>query len=170
MLSPDEPETPSTLRSISKKWQYIMDKLSPLHMVRWGIFAFCFLLYALRVYYLNGWFIITYALGIYLLNKLLGFISPQVIIHFFNYYNICIITFSFIYSLTQRKLMVIWTSQNQIPKNLDLLLEDYQNLNFGIYVLKRLLLLSLQLFSKFLIFQSFGQFYYSISSSYFTLL
>ena len=34
--------------------------------------------YILRVYVLNGWFIVTYGLGIYLLNLFIGFISPVV--------------------------------------------------------------------------------------------
>merc|ERR1711998_717530 len=35
------------------------------------------LIYCLRVYLINGWYIITYGLGIYILNLLIGFISPQ---------------------------------------------------------------------------------------------
>merc|ERR1712178_634822 len=35
-------------------------------------------LYVVRVYLLNGWYIITYGLGIYLLNLLIGFLSPQI--------------------------------------------------------------------------------------------
>jgi len=35
-------------------------------------------LYCVRVYLLNGWYIITYGLGIYLLNLLIGFLSPQI--------------------------------------------------------------------------------------------
>ena len=34
--------------------------------------------YALRVYFLKGFYIVTYGLGIYNLNLLLGFLSPQV--------------------------------------------------------------------------------------------
>jgi len=35
-------------------------------------------LYVLRVWLIDGWFIITYGLGIYLLNNFIGFLSPQV--------------------------------------------------------------------------------------------
>lgn len=31
----------------------------------------------MRVYLINGWYIITYGLGIYVLNLLIGFLSPQ---------------------------------------------------------------------------------------------
>lgn len=56
-----------------------MDKSSPHVLYRWILFAVVLTLYLLRVYYLNGWFIVTYGLGIYMLNQLIGFISPQVI-------------------------------------------------------------------------------------------
>ena len=64
--------------SIGRKYQYVMDKLSPMVTLRWVVFVVAFALYFVRVYYLNGWFIVTYALGIYLLNQLIGFLSPQV--------------------------------------------------------------------------------------------
>ena len=32
----------------------------------------------LRVYLVNGWYIVTYGLGIYLLNLFIGFLSPQI--------------------------------------------------------------------------------------------
>jgi hypothetical protein len=34
--------------------------------------------YLFRVYLIDGWYIITYGLGIYLLNNFIGFLSPQV--------------------------------------------------------------------------------------------
>ena len=33
--------------------------------------------YALRVYLLNGWYIVTYGVAIFVLNLFIGFISPQ---------------------------------------------------------------------------------------------
>jgi len=36
------------------------------------------MLYCGRIYLLGGWYIITYALGIYILNLLIGFLSPQI--------------------------------------------------------------------------------------------
>lgn len=64
----------------TKKWQYLLDKSSPHVLYRWISFVVIFALYFLRVYFLNGWFIVTYGLGIYLLNQLIGFLSPQVIV------------------------------------------------------------------------------------------
>lgn len=64
--------------SMGQKWQYILDKLSPQIALRWVMMVVAMGLYFLRVYFLNGWFIVTYGLGIYLLNQLIGFMSPQV--------------------------------------------------------------------------------------------
>lgn len=66
--------------SFSRKYQYVMDKSSPHVLYRWILFFVVLSLYILRVYYLNGWFIVTYGLGIYMLNQLIGFISPQVFV------------------------------------------------------------------------------------------
>lgn len=46
--------------------------------LRWLVFAGLMALYCMRVFFLNGWFIVTYGLGIYLLNNFIGFLSPQV--------------------------------------------------------------------------------------------
>lgn len=79
MISPEDEITPTSgyLETTRRKWQYVMDKLSPQIALRWGIFGATFFIYLLRVYVVNGWYIVTYALGIYLLNKLIGFLSPQ---------------------------------------------------------------------------------------------
>jgi hypothetical protein len=80
MLQPETEAPPSTglIDSMSQKWQYILDKLSPQIAVRWVMMLVAVSLYFLRVYFLNGWFIVTYGLGIYLLNQMIGFVSPQV--------------------------------------------------------------------------------------------
>jgi len=61
----------------TRKYQYVLDRLSPQLAVRWGIFAGVMLLYLVRVFTVSGWYIVTYGLGIYLLNQLIGFLSPQ---------------------------------------------------------------------------------------------
>ncbi|OEH77056.1 protein RER1A [Cyclospora cayetanensis] len=45
---------------------------------RWLVFFACMAFYVVRVYLLSGFFVVTYGLGIYLLNLLIGFISPQI--------------------------------------------------------------------------------------------
>ena len=66
------------LEDASRKWQYVLDKSSPHMLYRWIVFVVVFLVYFSRVYFLQGWFIVTYGLGIFLLNQLIGFLSPQV--------------------------------------------------------------------------------------------
>lgn len=65
-------------QDMTRKYQYVLDKSSPHILYRWIFFVVLFSIYFTRVYLLNGWFIVTYALGIYLLNQLIGFLSPQV--------------------------------------------------------------------------------------------
>ena len=80
----EEPEVAGIAGKMSSRWQYVLDKMIPHLMMRWIAFTISFSLYVLRVYYLNGWYIVTYGLGIYLLNQLLGFISPQVSFHIYH--------------------------------------------------------------------------------------
>jgi hypothetical protein len=74
----EDAEKPSTFEEFSRRWQYILDKSSPHVLYRWIFFGFVFTLYILRAYFANGWYIVTYGLGIYLLNQFIGFVSPQV--------------------------------------------------------------------------------------------
>ncbi|KAL0376158.1 UNVERIFIED_CONTAM: protein RER1A [Sesamum calycinum] len=63
---------------VSKLFQYYLDKSTPHALYRWiGTFAVV-LVYALRVYYIQGFYIVSYGLGIYILNLLIGFLSPLV--------------------------------------------------------------------------------------------
>ncbi len=74
-------EAPRTnfMEDIARKYQYVLDKSSPHVLYRWILFVLCLSIYLVRVYYRDGFFIVTYGLGIYLLNQFIGFLSPQVI-------------------------------------------------------------------------------------------
>lgn len=64
--------------NVSRQYQHLLDKLVPHVLYRWlGCLGVC-LIYALRVYFVEGFYIVTYGLGIYLLNLLIGFLSPQI--------------------------------------------------------------------------------------------
>ena len=63
---------------IASKWQFLLDKSSPLITARWVGCVVSLYTYILRVYLVNGWYIVTYGLGIYLLSQSIGFLSPQV--------------------------------------------------------------------------------------------
>jgi hypothetical protein len=64
--------------NMARKFQYYLDKSTPHPVARWlGSLAVA-AIYCLRAYYIQGFYIVTYGLGIYLLNLLIGFLSPQV--------------------------------------------------------------------------------------------
>lgn len=58
--------------------QILLDKAAPQLTARWVCWGVTLLLYVVRVWFLRGFYIVTYGLGIYNLNLLLGFITPQV--------------------------------------------------------------------------------------------
>jgi len=62
----------------TRMFQYYLDRSTP-HMVqRWlGTLAVA-AIYMLRVYYVQGFYIVSYGLGIYILNLLIGFLSPKI--------------------------------------------------------------------------------------------
>jgi hypothetical protein len=75
----NEPAFVSQLRlSVGRKFQKLLDDWTPYPRPRWGFTAALAILYMIRVYFLAGWYIISYALAIYLLNLLIGFLSPQI--------------------------------------------------------------------------------------------
>lgn len=59
-------------------YQYYLDKTTPHAVYRWIGTLVIVAIYCLRVYYVQGFYIISYGLGIYLLNLLIGFLSPLV--------------------------------------------------------------------------------------------
>ncbi|KAK8517504.1 hypothetical protein V6N13_127673 [Hibiscus sabdariffa] len=63
---------------ISRRYQHVLDKTVPHIAGRWMGCLALMVIYAVRVYLVQGFYIITYGLGIYLLNLLMGFLSPQV--------------------------------------------------------------------------------------------
>ncbi|XP_073441496.1 protein RER1 isoform X1 [Dendrobates tinctorius] len=65
----------SRLGQIYQSW---LDKSTPYTAVRWLMTLGLSGLYMIRVYILQGWYIVTYALGIYHLNLFIAFLSPKV--------------------------------------------------------------------------------------------
>lgn len=58
--------------------QRFLDRTAPHKLYRWLALAAIIGLYAFRVARWGGFYIVTYAIGIYNLNLLLGFITPSV--------------------------------------------------------------------------------------------
>ncbi|CAK9134083.1 unnamed protein product [Ilex paraguariensis] len=66
------------MHKMSRLFQFYLDKTTPHAVYRWiGTFVLASI-YALRVFYIQGFYIVTYGLGIYILNLLIGFLSPLV--------------------------------------------------------------------------------------------
>jgi hypothetical protein len=65
-------------KKLTTRLQQFLDQTAPFKLYRWLALGAVVLLYATRVYTLKGFYIVTYALGIYNLNLLLGFITPSV--------------------------------------------------------------------------------------------
>ena len=78
----DEGAPPTALErfqsQFSQRLQYYLDRSAPHTSGRWAAFVVALFIYMLRVYFLNGWFIVTYGLGIYLLNLFIGFLTPAI--------------------------------------------------------------------------------------------
>eukprot|EP01121_Diplochlamys_sp_Union-15-3_P008221 TRINITY_DN2169_c0_g2_i1.p1 TRINITY_DN2169_c0_g2~~TRINITY_DN2169_c0_g2_i1.p1 ORF type:complete len:196 (-),score=21.65 TRINITY_DN2169_c0_g2_i1:12-572(-) len=66
------------LAAFQRRFQKFADDVTPYVYARWTVVFLLFIIYVVRIYFINGWYIITYALGIYILNQLIGFLSPLV--------------------------------------------------------------------------------------------
>jgi len=81
-LGQEETSQPSAVSrfflSISQRFQVILDKTVPHGLYRWLFSLLLAITYLIRVYLLQGWYIVTYALGIYILNLFIGFLTPRI--------------------------------------------------------------------------------------------
>ena len=66
----------SPLLAVNRVIQYWLDKSTVYPLERWFLFTILFMLFALRVYLTDGYFIVAYGLGIFLLNNFIAFLSP----------------------------------------------------------------------------------------------
>lgn len=65
-------------QKVSRAYQYWLDRSTPHPIPRWVLLVAVVAIYGVRVYLLQGFYIVSYALGIYNLNLLLGFLTPQI--------------------------------------------------------------------------------------------
>jgi len=63
-------------KRIQQKWQRFLDESAIWYKLRWSAFFVLLCIYAYRVYTLKGFYIVSYAVGIFLLNRFIGFLSP----------------------------------------------------------------------------------------------
>lgn len=82
MMDPSGGEEPSLLSSwiasAFRRYQHLLDKAMPHVSRRWACLAVLALAYTIRVWIAQGFYIVSYALGIYILNLFIAFLSPQV--------------------------------------------------------------------------------------------
>lgn len=65
------------IRTVPKQYQILLDRSVPHVLQRWLVVALLLLIFLARVILSQGWYIECYALGIYLLNLLLAFLTPK---------------------------------------------------------------------------------------------
>ncbi|KAI9298829.1 retrieval of early ER protein Rer1 [Neoconidiobolus thromboides FSU 785] len=65
------------LHTISVRHQTFLDSLTPYPTYRWVASAVLLIAFILRFILAQGWYIIAYGLGIYLLNAFLAFLTPR---------------------------------------------------------------------------------------------
>lgn len=64
-------------KAVDRQVQIFLDQSMPHLPYRWGGLALLMLLYCIRVYFAEGFYIVTYGLGIFLLNLFIGFLTPM---------------------------------------------------------------------------------------------
>ncbi|KAJ5079447.1 protein rer1 [Anaeramoeba ignava] len=65
-------------QKITRKYQRIRDIFVPLTILRWIIASILFIIFFIRVIYLEKFFVISYCLGVFLLNYFISFLTPQI--------------------------------------------------------------------------------------------
>ncbi|KAI8612733.1 retrieval of early ER protein Rer1 [Chytriomyces sp. MP71] len=68
---------PANLKRFEQRFQQFLDQTTPYYKERWASTGVLFLLYVVRVWLIAAYYIVTYSLGIYLLNLFLAFLTPK---------------------------------------------------------------------------------------------
>ncbi|GAA6035231.1 hypothetical protein JCM8097_006430 [Rhodosporidiobolus ruineniae] len=76
----EPPANKQVIEAVSKanqRYQALLDRTTPFTLHRWGSTSGLFLLFTIRILWIQSYYIVAYALGIYLLNLFLAFITPK---------------------------------------------------------------------------------------------
>lgn len=68
---------PQAYKKIQVTHQELLDRVVPYVRERWISFGSLLVIFVLRIVFSQGWYIVCYALGIYLLNLFLAFLTPK---------------------------------------------------------------------------------------------
>ncbi|KAF4521896.1 hypothetical protein B566_EDAN008378 [Ephemera danica] len=78
----DGPSRPNAVvlawKRLQQYYQKALDDVTPYATSRWAFAVLLVLIFLARVFFLQGWYIVTYALGIYHLNLFIAFLSPKI--------------------------------------------------------------------------------------------
>ncbi|CAM1306592.1 RER1 (predicted) [Pycnogonum litorale] len=77
-LKPQPNIITQAFRRFGQIYQNSLDSLTPYTVIRWVITFLLTVVYLARIFVLQGWYIITYALGIYHLNLFIAFLTPKI--------------------------------------------------------------------------------------------
>lgn len=78
-LSSDQPSfLVNAYRRFSTKLQHWLDCITPHTGIRWLVWCIVLVLYVIRTLILQGWYIVTYAIGIFVLNQFIAFLTPKI--------------------------------------------------------------------------------------------
>jgi len=72
----DSSSMEQTQANLKRALQYWLDKSTIYPVQRWVAFTSLLALFFLRIYLIQGYFIVAYGLGIFLLNNFIAFLSP----------------------------------------------------------------------------------------------
>ncbi|KAL0267782.1 UNVERIFIED_CONTAM: hypothetical protein PYX00_009953 [Menopon gallinae] len=83
MMPNDEPATRSNVvvmmwKRVGQLYQKTLDDFTPHVAGRWILACVLVIIFLCRVFITQGWYIITYALGIYHLNLFIAFLTPKI--------------------------------------------------------------------------------------------
>jgi len=67
----------SQTTKLGRQYQALLDKSTPYVPYRWLATGAMLILFFLRIFIAQGWYIVAYSLGIYLLNLFLAFLQPK---------------------------------------------------------------------------------------------
>lgn len=74
---PQPPVVALLFRGLAQRYQRILDFVTPYAVGRWFFCVLLIVAFLLRIFLLQGWYIVTYALGIYHLNLFIAFLTPK---------------------------------------------------------------------------------------------
>ncbi|KAL9241652.1 hypothetical protein vseg_015739 [Gypsophila vaccaria] len=69
---------PTWRKKLARSFQYHLDRSAPHLLRRWLFTLGLAMVYTLRVYWVKGFHVVSYGLATYVLNLLIGFLSPKI--------------------------------------------------------------------------------------------